>query len=268
MPPYSGPPQPYPVPPTGGRPGWFHRLSPGRRVGVLVGGVLMSVLLLCCLGTAIVAAFTDPEQPKATGADRTAGQAAPVAEQPIAVLPSTAEPTSAAPETTAPSPTTASPATASTAAASPTTARPTPPPTPAAPKVTTRTETRTQPIAHGTRTVEDSSLAEGKRVVRTRGVDGVRTLTYRVTLTDGVRTDRTLVSSTVTRKPVTEVIAVGTKQERQCDPNYSGCVPVASDVDCAGGSGNGPAYVSGPIRVIGIDIYRLDSDKDGVACED
>ncbi|HEY0454219.1 hypothetical protein [Actinophytocola sp.] len=52
-----------------------------------------------------------------------------------------------------------------------------------------------------------------------------------------------------------------------CDPNYSGCVPIASDVDCAGGSGNGPAYVAGPIDVIGTDIYGLDRDSDGVACE-
>ncbi|HKY44092.1 MAG TPA: hypothetical protein VJM50_13485 [Pyrinomonadaceae bacterium] len=53
----------------------------------------------------------------------------------------------------------------------------------------------------------------------------------------------------------------------QCDPNYSGCVPIASDVDCAGGSGNGPAYVKGPVKVIGKDIYRLDSDRDGIGCE-
>lgn len=52
-----------------------------------------------------------------------------------------------------------------------------------------------------------------------------------------------------------------------CDPNYSGCVPVASDVDCAGGSGNGPAYVDGPIRVTGSDIYDLDRDGDGTACD-
>lgn len=52
-----------------------------------------------------------------------------------------------------------------------------------------------------------------------------------------------------------------------CDSNYSGCVPVASDVDCAGGSGNGPAYVSGPVRVVGSDVYGLDADKDGVGCE-
>ncbi|WP_198940676.1 hypothetical protein [Micromonospora sp. CB01531] len=54
---------------------------------------------------------------------------------------------------------------------------------------------------------------------------------------------------------------------RKCDPNYSGCVPIASDVDCAGGSGNGPAYVQGPVRVIATDIYRLDADGDGIACD-
>jgi resuscitation-promoting factor RpfB len=68
-------------------------------------------------------------------------------------------------------------------------------------------------------------------------------------------------------------VAVGTKeaepqQKSGCDPNYSGaCVPVASDVDCAGGSGNGPAYVDGPVRVIGSDIYDLDRDGDGIGCD-
>lgn len=52
-----------------------------------------------------------------------------------------------------------------------------------------------------------------------------------------------------------------------CDPNYGGCVPVASDVDCAGGSGNGPAYVDGPVQVIGNDIYDLDRDGDGTGCD-
>lgn len=56
-------------------------------------------------------------------------------------------------------------------------------------------------------------------------------------------------------------------KKSNCDPNYTGCVPIASDVDCAGGSGNGPAYVDGPIRVIGVDIYDLDKDGDGIACE-
>lgn len=50
-------------------------------------------------------------------------------------------------------------------------------------------------------------------------------------------------------------------QERtsSCDSNYSGaCVPIDSDADCAGGSGNGPSYVSGPVTVIGDDVYGLD----------
>lgn len=57
------------------------------------------------------------------------------------------------------------------------------------------------------------------------------------------------------------------KPASTCDPNYSDCVPVASDVDCAGGSGNGPAYLQGTAEVIGTDIYDLDRDGDGTACE-
>jgi hypothetical protein len=53
----------------------------------------------------------------------------------------------------------------------------------------------------------------------------------------------------------------------RCDPNYSDCVPIATDVDCAGGKGNGPVYVKGPVKVIGEDIYGLDKDGDGIGCE-
>ncbi len=44
-------------------------------------------------------------------------------------------------------------------------------------------------------------------------------------------------------------------------------MPITGDVDCAGGSGNGPAYVEGPVTVVGADIYRLDADQDGIGCE-
>jgi micrococcal nuclease len=55
-----------------------------------------------------------------------------------------------------------------------------------------------------------------------------------------------------------------------CHPSYRGaCVPIASDVDCGRGSGNGPAYVyETDIEVIGPDVYGLDgSDNDGIGCE-
>lgn len=55
---------------------------------------------------------------------------------------------------------------------------------------------------------------------------------------------------------------------QNCHSSYEGaCVPIASDVDCAGGSGNGPEYVQGPVYVIGPDVYGLDRDGDGIACE-
>jgi len=52
-------------------------------------------------------------------------------------------------------------------------------------------------------------------------------------------------------------------------PSYQGaCVPAnVSDVDCSNGNGNGPYYVVGPVRVVGADVYDLDRDRDGIACE-
>jgi hypothetical protein len=56
--------------------------------------------------------------------------------------------------------------------------------------------------------------------------------------------------------------------QQGCHASYEGaCVPVARDVDCAGGSGNGPAYVRGPVYVVGPDVYDLDRDGNGVGCE-
>ena len=53
-----------------------------------------------------------------------------------------------------------------------------------------------------------------------------------------------------------------------CLPNYVGiCITRGSDVDCAGGSGNGPRYARGPFRVVGSDPYGLDRDGDGIGCE-
>ena len=61
-----------------------------------------------------------------------------------------------------------------------------------------------------------------------------------------------------------------TAPPRDCDPSYpDACLdPNAEDYDCAGGSGDGPKYVEGPIRVRPPDPFDLDRDGDGWGCED
>jgi hypothetical protein len=55
----------------------------------------------------------------------------------------------------------------------------------------------------------------------------------------------------------------------QCDPSYPDvCLdPAVEDYDCASGTGNGPEYVEGPIRVLPPDPFDLDREGDGVGCE-
>ena len=67
--------------------------------------------------------------------------------------------------------------------------------------------------------------------------------------------------------PVVELV----KKRKNCTPGYSPCIPnKASDVDCWGGSGNGPRYTARGVtyRVTkGKDRYGLDADRDGWGCE-
>jgi resuscitation-promoting factor RpfB len=179
--------------------------------------------------------------------------------------------TSAATSTTTSPATTTSPTTTSPTATSPTT-----------PAETTTTVTEVIAIPFAARTAEDALLDTGRKVVRTAGRAGSKTVTWTVRTRGGVEVGRAVAGEKVTVEPVDEVTVVGTKvaapepqddpeepaDTGDCDPNYSGgCVPIASDVDCAGGKGNGPAYVRGPVQVVGKDIYGLDADHDGIGCE-
>lgn len=153
------------------------------------------------------------------------------------------------------------------------------PATPEQPTSVTTTETviETESIPFAKKTLEDSSLAKGATKITAIGVNGEKTFTYKSTLTDSKETSRELVSEEVTTAPIDEVTSIGTYiappppkpasvPTSNCDSNYSGCVPIASDVDCAGGSGDGPAY-TGMVQVIGNDVYGLDRDGNGWACE-
>jgi resuscitation-promoting factor RpfB len=142
------------------------------------------------------------------------------------------------------------------------------------PEVTYERERKTLTIPNRTVTRQTAKLKKGVTKVAVAGRPGLRVKVFRLTLEDGVEVDRELLSDSVRRKPVNRIVLKGTREPkpvseptRQCDPNYGGCVPIAYDVDCAGGSGDGPAYVSGPVQVIGSDIYDLDRDGDGWGCD-
>ncbi len=75
---------------------------------------------------------------------------------------------------------------------------------------------------------------------------------------------RTVAPTTPRRIPTTTAAPV-----RNCDPAYPDvCLHDGiGDYDCAGGSGDGPNYVDGPIRVLPADPFGLDRDGDGIGCE-
>lgn len=63
-----------------------------------------------------------------------------------------------------------------------------------------------------------------------------------------------------------EEAAAEYEEESTSGCDYNPCLAPASDYDCEGGSGDGPAY-TGIVEVIGTDIYGLDADGDGIGCE-
>ena len=153
-------------------------------------------------------------------------------------------------------------------------------PTPTPEPVATEEEVQEAvPIPFAAVTVEDATVDVGNTAVTVIGANGEKVTTYLVKYVDGVEVSRSVVREETTREPVNEVTTNGTRVppppvaapvvvNNGCDPNYEGaCVPIASDVDCAGGSGNGPGYTTGPVRIVGSDIYDLDRDGDGIACD-
>jgi resuscitation-promoting factor RpfB len=68
-------------------------------------------------------------------------------------------------------------------------------------------------LAHKTIRKETDKLDRGDTKVDTEGRTGVRTLTYKVVRHNGKTVSKTETGSKITKKPVTEVVLVGTKEE-------------------------------------------------------
>ncbi len=123
-----------------------------------------------------------------------------------------------------------------------------------------------------TRPASEADLAELPQVTTTT----LQPTTTRRPTTTAVPTTTTL-APTTTAVPITTPAIVTAPppaappaaEEEGCHSSYEGvCLPFASDVDCAGGSGNGPVYTSAEnFSIVGPDEYGLDSDNDGLGCE-
>lgn len=115
--------------------------------------------------------------------------------------------------------------------------------------------------------VEDKSLSDNYREEYTRRFNGV--------YVPGLGTVDDIPGSTSFRlNPETGELEAETvpssPDTRICTPGYTPCVEYqrGEDYDCAGGTGDGPHYIGGPVFVEpGWDQYRLDGDGDGVGCE-
>ena len=80
-------------------------------------------------------------------------------------------------------------------------------------RVTESKVTRKVSLAYKTVRKETAKLDKGDTKVDTRGAKGVRTLTYQVVRHDGKTVSKKRTSDKVTKKPVTQVVLVGTKEE-------------------------------------------------------
>lgn len=101
---------------------------------------------------------------------------------------------------------------------------PTDPPAPQPPTVETSTTTEQEPVPFETEFVRDRSMPRRTYETRTAGQEGVKTLTYEVTTTNGQQTGKRLISETITEAPVTRVIAIGTGRRpgSECDDDDPG----------------------------------------------
>ena len=81
-------------------------------------------------------------------------------------------------------------------------------------------------------TMNDGTLEKGKKIIRTTGSDGMKRVTYEVTMQNGKEVNKKLLKEELTLSPVNEVTAVGTRDSKKSNktfPNDSLCATTQSD---------------------------------------
>jgi uncharacterized protein YabE (DUF348 family) len=104
-------------------------------------------------------------------------------------------------------------------------------------------------VAYPTVRKADSSMWLGETRVAVRGVPGVRVKTWKLTFTNRKLTGKTLASSKLVRKPVTEVVHYGTRRRSVDDLNWYALARCES--------GNNPRAIGGGGAYRGLYQFRL-----------
>lgn len=74
----------------------------------------------------------------------------------------------------------------------------------------TREEHYEESIEYDTETIDDPTIFQGDFLPKNEGEDGIRAITANVSYVNGIEVDRTVLSSVITKYPVTQVVRVGT----------------------------------------------------------
>lgn len=82
-------------------------------------------------------------------------------------------------------------------------------------RVAERTVTVDKEIPFTSKEVSDSSLKKGKTSIKTKGQNGLKRIVYNVMTENGIEVKREVVSETTVRKPVTQIVAVGTGESKK-----------------------------------------------------
>lgn len=78
-------------------------------------------------------------------------------------------------------------------------------------RVVIKEEAVTQKIPFDTKEVEDATMSFLKKTITQKGEYGIKKITYRVAYHDGVEVKRSVMGTEITKEPVTEKVAQGTK---------------------------------------------------------
>ncbi|QTJ36211.1 G5 domain-containing protein [Dolosigranulum pigrum] len=91
--------------------------------------------------------------------------------------------------------------------------------------VEVKPETEAEAVPYGREERRTDKLNKGETKVVQQGVEGVKTITYEVTYTNGQETSRKKVSEGITQQPVNEITEIGTKEPQPEKPKPEKEVP-------------------------------------------